>query len=274
MTKIVSVINMKGGVGKTTLVFNLGMFLAQKRNQRVLLIDLDPQANSTIVATEPAAYKVHCGAKKTIADVFIHAYKTYGPIQPIISAPLDLDDFLFNVYRKGKSCFDLVPSELMLSSVLKGMTLGPYDLESLLTDEAKAKYDYILIDCSPTNSSLTTIALNASKAVLIPMISDSFGSHGTQLMKQVLEEHHHDFGVKVKIVGVVFTMWENQADPIAMSNAIIKLWPTGSVFSEKIKRDNWYRVANGKRQTIWDSQAHADTKQEFERFVDAFIKKA
>lgn len=265
---------MKGGVGKTTLTFNLGMYLAELKNLRVLLIDLDPQANSTIVATDPVKYKEHCSTKKTIADVFIHAYKTYGPIQELLPKPINIDDFLYNIYRNGKSCFDIVPSELMLSSVLKGMTLGPYDLDVLLTDKVKSKYDYILIDCSPTNSSLTTIALNTTKAVLIPMIADSFGSHGTQLMKQVLDEHAHDFGVAVQIIGVVFTMWENQADPIEKSNEIIKLWPKGSVFSEKIKRDNWYRVSNGKRKTIWHSQAHADTKKEFERFVDAFIKKA
>eukprot|EP01038_Epipyxis_sp_PR26KG_P003782 gene3782-5410_t len=116
MTKLVSVINMKGGVGKTTLVFNFGMYLAEKHAKRVLLIDLDPQANTTIVATDPDKYKAHCRTKKTIADVFIHAYKRYGPVDTTKPKPVDLSEYLYNSFRNKKACLDLIPSELMLSS--------------------------------------------------------------------------------------------------------------------------------------------------------------
>lgn len=274
MTKLVSVINMKGGVGKTTLVFNLGMYLAEKHDKRVLLIDLDPQANTTIVATDPDKYKAHCRTKKTIADVFIHAYKRYGPVDTTKPKPVDLSEYLYSSFRNKKACLDLIPSELMLSSVLKGMSMGPHDLDILLTPDNLAKYDFVILDCAPTNSALTTIALNASRAVLIPMIADSFGSHGTTLMRQVLDEHKHDFGVEVKTIGVVFTMWEDQADPLKNSNEIIKLWPNGSVFRSKIRRDNWYRVSNGRRENIWNSAAHMPTKNEFDAFVAEFLQKA
>lgn len=276
MPKIVSIINMKGGVGKTTLTFNLASYLAEISNQRVLLVDLDPQANATVVSTDPAKYKTHTTTKKTVADVFIDALRTYGPIQAPPTKDLDIDDFIYEVYKapKAKGRFDLIPSELMLSSVLKGMTLGPYDLERLVSEKVKQQYDYILIDCAPTNSSLTTVALNTAQSVLIPMISDSFGAHGTELMKQVLTEHMHDYGVEPKVIGVVFMMWDGQVNQVTESNKIIQSWPQGTVFNSRISQNKWYRVGNGKRQMLWDTPAHQNAKDEFEDFVKEFVAKA
>lgn len=276
VAKLASIINMKGGVGKTTLSFNLAYYLAEGLNKKVLLVDLDPQANATIVSTEESRYENHLKNKKTIADVFIHTFRTYGPIKQAVLPPLSINDFLYPVFlgKPPGGIFDLIPSELILSSVLKGMTLGPYDLDQLITDQVKQRYDYILIDCSPTYSSLTTIALNTTKAVLIPMISDSFGAYGTKLMKQVLEEHENDYGFEPKVIGVVFTMWDKmQKNQIAQSNEIIKGWDNTKIFRSRISHNNWYRVANGKRQSFLDVAATAGAKQEFKDFADEFILK-
>jgi len=274
--KLAAMINMKGGVGKTTLSFNLGYFLAEKRGKRVLLVDLDPQANATIVSTEPAAFEIHRQTKKTIADVFIDAFRAYGPIRDATPPPIDINKFLYSIYSAngGPGRFDLIPSELILSSVLRGMTLGPYDLEGLISDPVRAAYDYILIDCAPTYSSLTTVALNTAKAVIIPMIADTFGAYGTKLMKTVLEEHEHDFGITTKVVGVVFTMWDGNANQVQQSTEIVREWTAANVFTAKISKNEWYKVANGKRQPIWETSAHTKHRKEFEEFVDEFEKKA
>lgn len=269
--KMASIINMKGGVGKTTLTFNLARFLSERRNKRVLLIDLDPQANASIVSTEPEAYKEHCQTKKTVADIFINAFRTYGPVSFPAKIPEKLDEFIFPVYRNDQGGhFHLIPSELILSSVLKGMTLGPFDLDLLISQDVRERYDYILVDCAPTYSSLTTVAFNSTKAVLIPMIADSFGVHGTNLMKTILAEHKYDFGFSPKIIGVVFTFWQQQANQVDHSTEIIAGWGSNSVFQSKISKNNWYRVANGKRETIWDSPTHQIYKTEFENFVLEF----
>lgn len=273
--KLASIINMKGGVGKTTLTFNLASYLAEIYHKKVLLIDLDPQANATIVSTDTILYKNHCKSKKTIADVFIHAFRTYGPVKQEAQPPLAVDDFIYNVFKDESSGgkFDVIPSELMLSSVLKGMTLGPFDLNQLVTEDVRNQYDYILVDCAPTNSSLTTVALNTTGAVLIPMIADSFGAYGTELMGQVLKEHKYDFGVEPKVIGVVFMLWDGQQNQVTQSNEIIKKWPHGTVFQSKIRESKWYRIANGRRSAIWNTPAHKDVEAELKSFVDEFVSK-
>lgn len=273
--KCVAVINMKGGVGKSTLSFNLAQYLAEIGGKRVLMVDLDPQANATIVSTDPTIYADHLKNKKTVADLFISAFKVVGPVRQKSLPRLKLDDYLYEVYVGPSGRFDLVPSELMLSSVLRGVSLGPYDLDQLIGPQVRNTYDYVIVDCAPTYSALTTVALNSSGAVLIPMIADAFGSHGTKLMRQVLDEHAHDYGIRPRVVGVVFTMYDsNSRTQTTMSNEIVKEWGPEEVFSTKIRKSDWYRVAAGKRKAIWNSQANAATKTEFEEFVAEFEKKA
>lgn len=273
--KCVAIINMKGGVGKTTLSFNLSQYLAELKNKRVLLVDLDPQANATIVSTDPEKYKQHLKDKKTVADLFVNAFKGVGPVKLRPAPKVRVADYIYEVYSSAAGGhFHLVPSELMLSSVLRGVSLGPYDLDPLIGQQVLNTYDYVIIDCAPTYSALTTVALNSSKSVLIPMIADSFGAHGTRLMKQVLDEHEHDYGVRARVVGVVFTMYQaNLRTQVYQSNEIIKAWGPDLVFSTKIRKNEWYRVAAGRREALWSTPAHADAKKEFDDFVAEFDKR-
>jgi len=274
--RAVAVINMKGGVGKTTLSFNLSAELARK-GSRVLLIDLDPQGNATLVCMSEQERKDHAGKSKTITSLFIDAFDPRVPLVVRSEVAADLSKYVFEVKVPGSvkgGKLDFVPSDIYLSSVLRGVTLGPYTLNELLNDEVRQSYDYIIVDCAPTYSVLTTIALNSCLAVLIPMISDSFGKHGTDLMKQILSEHAHDFGVQVSVIGVVFTMVQATANHRSMVSEIVRKWGTDSVFSSSISKNEWYKVANGEGAAFSQSAAHQSPKQEFADFVEEFIRRA
>lgn len=275
--KKVSIINMKGGVGKTTLSINLALFLSERMKKRVLLIDLDPQANATIVGIDEKKLIEFLKTKKSIADLFINCFKKYGPFPKDNKDEIEVNDFLYKAYESydKSSYLDIIPSELNLSSILKGVHVGPFELKNRIIQKVENEYDYIIIDCAPTYSILTTLALNATKAVLIPVMADSFAIYGVKLMKQILEEHKEDYGVDVKVIGLVFSMW-NKKEPVnqtTFSNKIIKEWGL-STFRAKIWNTDWYKIANGKRKCIWDTPAHWDVKEEFQKFVMEFINKA
>lgn len=272
--KMVAVINMKGGVGKTTLTYNLTDQLVRDKGKNVLLIDLDPQANATIISVDEGQLESHRKEnRKTITDLFIDSYAPRGPIQGSAKVPR-LSDYILNVFTTEKGArFDLIPSDIYLSTVLRGINVGPYDLNTLINDQAKNQYDYILADCAPTYSWLTTIAFNTCGAVLIPMVSDTFGLYGTRLLKQIIEEHKHDFGVDVRIVGVVFMMKDTTSSGTAFENEIIKSWGADMVFTSNIRQNKWYRVAAGKRISIDSTSARSEVKDELDAFVDEFMQR-
>ncbi|KHD09407.1 hypothetical protein PN36_28370 [Candidatus Thiomargarita nelsonii] len=273
--KTISIINMKGGVGKTTLSINLGRYLSELKQKKVLLVDLDPQANATIVGIAPDELKQHLKQKKTVADLFINCLKSYGPFPKTEEVKINISDYIYRSFESTdkKSYLDLIPSEIILSSVLKGVSLGPYELNRLLIDEVKNKYDFIIVDCAPTYSLLTTLALNATGAILMPVMADSFGVYGVQLMKHVIEEHQYDYGVDIKVVCLLFTMWESdKKHQNSFMNQIRKEWNL-QTFNTKISKSDWYKIANGKREMIWESSAHQALKAEFEAFVEEFLQK-
>lgn len=276
--RLISVLNMKGGVGKTTLSVNLSRYLARIGN-RVLLIDLDPQSNATIVCMDADERGKH---QKSITDFFISIYEprvncTPTPREAITVNNLKFSVKLTDVPEASKSGrLDFIRSDLWLSSVLRGVPIGPHTLDLIINDDVKKDYDFIFIDCAPTHSLLTSIALNTTKSVLIPMIPDEFGRHGTDLMKIVIREHLHDYDVKVGIVGVVFTMINpNKRDKdITEEGEIIASWPKTAVFTESINRDDWYRDLHSDRKYLDSNPESVRAKAEFEKFVASFLEKS
>jgi len=203
----------------------------------------------------------------------LHAY---GPFTKPIKSKIKLEEYVHRSFESTdkKYYLDIIPSEIILSSVLRGVNLGPYELNKLLVDQAEKKYDFIIVDCAPTYSILTTLALNATKAVMIPVMSDSFGVYGVELMKHVLAEHKFDYGVDINIIGLVFTMWkEASQEQHTRSSEIIKSWGFANTFRTKISANDWYKIANGNRQNIWNTPAHKKYKAEFDEFVVEFLKK-
>lgn len=280
VAKKVSIINMKGGVGKTTLSINLALYLSEIMKKRVLLIDLDPQANATIVAIDEKKlddfFKIK--KKKSIADLFINCYKKYGPFPKKDTCNIDINEYLYRVYESTdkKSYLDIIPSEINLSSILKGVQVGPFELKNQIIKEAEKRYEYIIIDCAPTYSILTTLALNATEAVLIPVKADSFAIYGQKLMTQIIKEHEEDYEIDIKIIGIVFLMWDKKEPAPAYQTyfhqKIVKEWGR-STFRTKISKNEWYTISNYKGGGIWNSGSHLNIKEEFKEYVTEFVEK-
>ncbi len=272
MAKIVAIINMKGGVGKTTLAWNLANNLFDKHGKKVLIVDMDPQANATLLGLTIQERESHYHNKKTVADFFINCYRKYGPFhKPVFS--VNYDEFIFNRKTSNTGArLDLIPSEMDLSWVLMGTYVNPFALEEALNSTFFNQYDYILIDCPPTNSILTTLSLNASKKVLVPVMADTFAVQGVELMKKVIKEHEEDYQTKIGIVGLAFVRYKDKANQTDQKTLIVRAWGT-TTFAVIIHENEHYKIANGNRVTIEDSAAHQPVKDEFDDFTDEFIQK-
>ncbi len=199
MAKVITVMNMKGGVGKTTVALHVGGFLGRfevnGRRRKVLMIDYDPQFNLSQAYVPPIAYfSLEKERKTTLAillddEVALDPYKLQVPGN---EQPPAVSQLAFPIYahKGGKSRLDLVPSSLDLMYVALGQTdhhTRPIEerFEKFIA-EAREKYDLIVIDCHPAGSIFTKTSLRNSDHVLIPVMPQRYAIRGIGLMMQFI----------------------------------------------------------------------------------------
>ena len=204
MAVTVSLINMKGGVGKTTLAFNLAWFSAWQANLRVLAIDLDPQANLSQYFMGAQKYLDYLNADRgTVVDIF----EQFSTPKSKKGAPTLIDpDTIVHQLRRWDdgSLLDLVPSRLELAWTLKNPTEKARLLPQFLA-KISSNYDLILIDCAPTESILTTAAYRSSRFVTVPVKPEFLATIGLPLLARSLEEFkimHQDQALEM--AGIIF----------------------------------------------------------------------
>lgn len=183
----VSVVNQKGGVGKTTTTINLAYALALQ-GLRVLAVDLDPQASLTIYAGLDVQELE--GRRKTLYYSLVED----EPIEQLITET---------------EHFDVIPNSIRLSTgeaeLVASPLTGPHLLKGLLAS-LRARYDYILIDCPPTLTLLTVNALAAADEVLIPVKTDILSLMGITLLLDSIEKTRRRANPDLKILGILPTM--------------------------------------------------------------------
>lgn len=204
MATVISLLNMKGGVGKTTLAVNLAWHAFRRGKKRVLLVDLDPQFNASQYMMDFEAYEEHVKDYGTVADILIDS-PTLGMKKKVKKKAAKkriarLEDSPAGHY------LDFLPSQLELAHVVKNPAQMEYRLQKAL-DPLRKDYDYIFIDCAPTDSILTTMALTASEYLLIPVRPDRFSILGyANLLRTVEEFKEHSVDPnEVQDLGVIFT---------------------------------------------------------------------
>jgi chromosome partitioning protein len=200
----VAVVNMKGGVGKSTIATNLGWYCAYKKNSRVLLVDLDPQFNLSQYVLGSMRYEEHLtGGKKTILDIFEQA--TPEAISGSPREKLDPEQVIQNAHTwQDGSRIDIIPSRLEMAWTLKNPH-GKEHLLDLFLRKIIDRYDLILIDCPPTESILTQAAYIASDYVLVPVKPEFLSTIGLPLLVRSLSDFHQNYDDKsVQMLGIVF----------------------------------------------------------------------
>jgi len=188
MTKIVTLVNQKGGVGKTTTAINLGASLAACE-RRVLLVDLDPQANAT------SGVGIGKNEEKSIYNVMTEGMK----IREIIRET-ELPTFFI-----APSAVDLVGAEMELSDAIG----REFHLKRALA-EINGEYDYVLLDSPPSLGLLTINGLTAANSVLVPMQCEYFALEGISQLVNTVDRVRDLLNPGLEIEGIVLTMYDDR----------------------------------------------------------------
>ena len=187
MSKIISIANQKGGVGKTTTAINVSSLVAAAE-KRTLLIDIDPQANSSsglsITNHNPSVYEVLIG-NENAKDIIIDSYMPF----------LDLLPSNINLVGAEVEMVDVEHREFMLRDAIAGV---------------KDKYDYIFIDCPPSLGLLTLNSLAASNSVLIPVQCEYFALEGLGQLLNTINIVKQHYNPDLSIEGVLLTMFDTR----------------------------------------------------------------
>lgn len=208
--KTTSLINMKGGVAKTTLATNLADVLATRNGKRILLIDVDPQFNATQCLLKPEAYIEHLTRKDdTVLTIFDRASRT--AVSSVSGAATVQSKSLERIEPiTVKDRFDLLPGNLELYRLEMAPGGGQENrLKKFLDHVASTdRYDLVLIDTPPTPSVWMTSALIASDYYLIPVKPDPLSLTGIDLLQSVIDDKKDNFSLSIECAGLVFTITE------------------------------------------------------------------
>ena len=192
--QIISIINQKGGVGKTTTVINLAAGLS-KQNKKILVIDLDPQGNATtglgLSNMEDSSNTIY-GVLNGTREIYEVIKKTKFENLDMVSSNVDLSGLEVETADDANRAFIL---KLKLTAYL---------------NSSRGSYDYILIDCPPSLSLLTVMALVCSHSLLVPLQTEFFALEGlTQLMKTI-ERIKVSLNPDLRIRGILLTMYDKR----------------------------------------------------------------
>ncbi|WP_454253676.1 ParA family protein [Pseudomonas sp. Marseille-Q7302] len=205
--KVISLINMKGGVGKTTLAVNIADCLTRQHSASVLILDVDPQFNATQCLMSPADYVAHRrDGRDTMLDLFdrkrVKASTVRGAaeVQPKTLQEIEVVEVRDNLF--------LLPGSLDLYRLEMAPGEGRENrLKAYLSAiQDVVDYDYVIIDTPPTPSVWMTSALIASDYYLIPVRPDPLSLTGLDLLKSIVEDRKENYGLTVRCAGVVLTM--------------------------------------------------------------------
>jgi len=187
MGRIIAVANQKGGVGKTTTTINLSACLAEQ-GQKVLVIDVDPQGNTT-------------------SGLGIDKNNTENTVYELMLGEASIDDC---IYKSVMDDLDVIPSNVNLAGAeidLIDIDDREYILKKIV-NSLKEKYDFILLDCPPSLSMLTINAMTAANTVLVPIQCEYYALEGLSQLIRTINLVKQKLNPELEIEGVVFTMYD------------------------------------------------------------------
>jgi chromosome partitioning protein len=247
---IFAIASQKGGVGKTSTSISLAAGIAHK-GKKVLLVDIDSQANSS--------------------KVLLKDYQSIKKERTIYSTIIERSPL--SVHKTQLDTLDLVPSHILLSNTDVELTTAIDHREARLKKELdliKNQYEYVFIDCPPTLSWLTINAMTAADKVIVVVSPGYFELDSIVQIRKTVDEVKELFNPNLELAGFLF----NMSDPTLNSKTslqILRQTYTSSLFNTVIPRNTDLRDAHFNKQDIFTFNAKSPAAQAYEKFIKELL---
>lgn len=252
MAKTVSIINQKGGVGKTTTAVNLSAAIGAL-GKKVLICDIDPQGNTT------SGYGINKRAIKTAAyDVLINGEPTADAI----------------IHTKFKNV-DIMPSDINLAGAEVEMIALEHRESRLKSALASvwAQYDYVFLDCPPSLGLITINALCASDSFLVPIQCEYYALEGLAQLMTTVRQIKRLYNPHIELEGVLLTMYDGRLNLTAQVVEEVKKFFPKKVYSTTIPRNVRLSEAPSFGEPVMYYDRNSKGAQSYVAFAEEFLKK-
>ena len=206
---VVSLINLKGGVAKTTTTVQLAECLVSEHKKRVLVIDLDPQTNATIALIGERKWEQLNERHQTIAQLFLDRLEKTSIFRINEAVQDGVSNLELEKLSLLPSSIDLIPVQDRMSEIGQktSFTLTPMEVLKFAINSVLGRFDYVLIDCPPNLGFVTRNGIEISDYYLIPTIPDVLSTYGIPQIINSIEEFSRDRSLKIRCLGLVVTKY-------------------------------------------------------------------
>ena len=252
MSKVVAITNQKGGVGKSTTAINLSAALAEL-GQKVLLVDVDPQGNSTSgLGLEKA--ELHC----TLDDVLKGDCQTREAVFPTSTPGLSI----------LPSTLRLATAEIELVSALSRETRLRKALQKISRD-----YDYVFLDCPPSLGLLTLNALTAADSLLVPIQCEFYALEGISQLLEVVEMVRAHLNPALSIEGILLTLYDSRLNLSTQVAEEVRAFFKEKVFQTVVARNVKLAEAPSFGQTVFEHDPRSRGAQNYRDLAQEVVER-
>lgn len=261
MPTIISLINLKGGVGKTTLTVAMAEFMAAEHGLKVLVLDLDPQTNATVALIDEREWRSRNMRGQTVLNVFLDYLSKYQ----VFSLAEAIVHNVSNV-NGGIEGLDLLPSSIDLIEVhdeflraSSSLSINPLHVLGEAVQASISEYDIVLIDCPPDLGLICQNGLMISDYYIIPTIPDILSTYGIPQIINRIERLKGETGIPIQVLGLVISKYRKQSDIHRTQANLLRI---------HAQRDGYKRVfdtvipENSRAATVMDSTLHFNSLNE------------